>query len=54
MGWFVTRASAASTPGGNLPVGAGFRAPCWAASAQAGGLTLRMRDDGSVARVRGR
>ena len=26
---FVTKASAAGTPGGNLPVGAGFRVPCW-------------------------
>ena len=29
---FVTRASAAGTPGGNLPVGAGFRVPCWVIS----------------------
>jgi phospholipase C len=26
---FVTKASAAGTPGGGLPVGAGFRVPCW-------------------------
>jgi phospholipase C len=29
---FVTKASAAGTPGGNLPVGAGFRVPCWVIS----------------------
>jgi len=29
---FVTKASAAGTPGGNLPVGAGFRVPCWVVS----------------------
>jgi phospholipase C len=29
---FVTNASAAGTPGGGLPVGAGFRVPCWVVS----------------------
>ena len=29
---FVTKASAAGTPGGGLPVGAGFRVPCWVIS----------------------
>ena len=29
---FVTKASAIGTPGGNLPVGAGFRVPCWVVS----------------------
>jgi hypothetical protein len=46
MGWFVTKASA-KLP---LPPFPGTAGP---ASAQAGGLTLRMRDDGSVARVCG-
>ncbi|MBO0701318.1 MAG: phospholipase [Candidatus Dormibacteraeota bacterium] len=29
---FVTKASAAGTPGGDLPVGLGFRVPCWVIS----------------------
>jgi phospholipase C len=29
---FVTKASAAGTPGGGLQVGAGFRVPCWVVS----------------------